>query len=117
MLTMMTATTTKPAESDMLAVRETTIRPAQGYSLRGKSKMSPEQIDATANEFESQFIANMLSNMFSTVESNEATGGGDAEDVYQSMLTNEYGKVLARTGGVGVADQVREIMMRQQEVE
>lgn len=109
--------TNKPTDSDMLAIKETTTRPASGIKLRGGNKSSAEKIDGTANEFEAQFISQMLSNMFSTVDTQEGLGGSDAEDVYNSMLTNEYGKIIARTGGVGVADQVKQIMIKQQEVE
>lgn len=99
----------------MLAVKQTDLRPVQGVRARGK--ISADKINETSSEFEAQFISQMLSNMFSTVEPNEELGGGDAEEVYQSLLQNEYGKIIARTGGVGVADQVKQIMIKQQEVE
>jgi Rod binding domain-containing protein len=70
-----------------------------------------------ANDFEAQFISQMLGNMFSTVDSKEALGGSETEEVYDSMLVDEYGKLLARTGGIGVADQVKRMMIKQQEVE
>lgn len=101
----------------MLAMKQIDSRPAGGIKLRGNAKQSPEKIDAVAREYEAQFISQMLSTMFSTVEPNEALGGGDAEEVYQSMLVDEYGKILARTGGVGVSDQVKRIMIEQQEKE
>jgi flagellar protein FlgJ len=101
----------------MLAIKETTTRPTNGMRLRGSSKVTADKIDSVANEFEAQFISQMLSNMFATVDTKEALGGNDAEEVYNSMLVNEYGKIIARTGGVGVADQVKQIMSKQQEVE
>lgn len=114
---MLTNTATmKPMDNDMLAIKDTITRPASGLKMRG-GKSSAEKIDSTANEFEAQFISQMLSNMFSTVDAHDALGGSDAEEVYNSMLTNEYGKIIARTGGVGVADQVKQIMIKQQEVE
>ncbi len=114
MLTLPATSTTM--DDAMLAIKETSTRSANPLRMRG-TKGNAEKINATSNEFEAQFISQMLSNMFATVEPNEALGGGDAEDVYNSMLVNEYGKVLARTGGVGVADQVKQIMIKQQEVE
>ena len=79
--------------------------------------MSPEKIDDVAQDFEAQFISQMLSNMFNTVDTKESLGGSDSEEVYRSMLTNEYGKIIAKTGGIGVADQVKQMMISQQEVE
>lgn len=115
---MLTPTVTNNStDSDMLAIKENASRPISGLRLRGGHQATAEKIDETANEFEAQFISQMLSTMFSTVDAHEALGGSDAEEVYQSMLVNEYGKILARTGGVGVADQVKQIMIKQQEVE
>ena len=108
--------TNKPTDSDMLAIRDNISRPT---ALKGKGlkPVNAEKIDETANEFEAQFISQMLSSMYATVDTQEGLGASDAEDVYNSMLTNEYGKIIARTGGVGVADQVKRVMIRQQEVE
>lgn len=100
----------------MIAIRESASRPAKGISLRG-SKANPEKIDEVASEFEAQFISQMLGNMFSTVDTKGALGGSDSEEIYNSLLVDEYGKILARSGGVGVADQVKRIMISQQEVE
>ncbi|MES2984047.1 MAG: rod-binding protein [Pseudomonadota bacterium] len=107
--------TTKPTDSDMIAIKDT--RAANPLRMKGATKASADKIDQTASEFESQFISQMVGTMFSTVDAHDALGGSDAEEVYNSMLTNEYGKIIARTGGIGVADQVKKIMLKQQEVE
>lgn len=83
------------------------------HAARG---VSEAKIDEVAQEFEAQFIAQMMENMFSTVETNSEFGGGQAEEVYRSLLVNEYGKLISRTGGVGVADHVKREMIRMQEV-
>lgn len=101
----------------MIAVKEALTR-TNALKMKGvTAKSNAQKIDETAGEFESQFISQMMATVFSTVEPNEELGGGDAEEFYQSMLVNEYGKILARTGGIGVADQVKRMMIAQQEVE
>lgn len=102
-------------DTDMIAIKEAANRSA-GLKFKG-SKSSAEKIDSVASEFEAQFISQMLGNMFSTVDSKESLGGSESEEVYDSLLIDEYGKILARSGGVGVADQVKRIMINQQEVE
>ncbi len=82
----------------------------------GHRGMDAAKVDEVAADFEAQFIASMMENMFSTLEVDSEFGGGNAEEVYRSMLVNEYGKLIARTGGVGVSDHVRREMMRMQEV-
>lgn len=85
-------------------------------NLMGPAKASPEKVDEVAQQFEAQFISQMLQNMFSTVDSKNALGGGEAEEYYRDMLVDEYGKVIARSGGIGVADHVKREMLRMQEV-
>ena len=85
-------------------------------NLMGARKASPEQIDAVAQQFEAQFISQMLENMFSTVDVKGSLGGGETEEYYRDMLVDEYGKVISRSGGVGVADHVKREMLRLQEV-
>lgn len=88
----------------------------KGMSLAG-SKATPEQMDAAASEFEAQFISQMMENMFSTVDTADGLmGGGEGEKTYQSLLTDQYGKLIAKAGGIGVADHVKREMLRMQEM-
>jgi Rod binding domain-containing protein len=74
-------------------------------------------MDSVAQEFEAQFLSQMLGTMFSGIETGGELGGGEAEETYRSMLIDEYGKLISRAGGVGVADHVKREMLRLQEVE
>lgn len=76
---------------------------------------SKTKLEEAAQDFEAQFLSQMLENMFSTVEVNPDFGGGQGEEVYRSLLINEYGKIIARTGGIGVADHVKKELLRLQE--
>lgn len=91
------------------------LRGAAQMKLAGKG-MDASKIDAVANDFESQFISQMLENMFSTVDTNGILGGGEGEEVYRSMMIDQYGKLMSRAGGIGVADHVKREMLRMQEV-
>jgi Rod binding domain-containing protein len=42
-------------------------------------------------------------------------GGGYAEEMWRSMLTQEYGKEIAKRGGFGIADSVMAAMIKAQE--
>lgn len=79
--------------------------------------VSAEKLDDVAQQFEAQFISQMLENMFSTVDTNPILGGGEGEEAYKSLLVDEYGKLLARSGGVGVSDHVKRELLRVQEAE
>lgn len=101
-------------DTDMIAIKEAANRPS-ALKFRGV-KPGGEKLDAVASEFEAQFISQMLGTMFATVDNKDALGGSESEEVYESLLVEEYGKILARSGGVGVADQVKRIIINQQEV-
>lgn len=77
--------------------------------------MQSRKIRETAVEFEAQFLSQMLQPMFEGLEAEEPFGGGHAEKMWQSMLVNEYGKSLAQSGGIGLADEVQKQLIRAQE--
>lgn len=79
--------------------------------------MNDAALDKVSQEFEAMFIGQMLQHMFEGVDADPLFGGGKAEKIYQSMLVDEYGKIISRTGGIGVADQVKRELIRLQEVE
>lgn len=77
-----------------------------------------EQIDAKAKEFEAVFISEMLKPMFESVEVDPLFGGGNSEEIFRGMLVQEYGKKIAETKGIGIADFVkRELIRIQQEAQ
>jgi Rod binding domain-containing protein len=79
--------------------------------------MSETEIEKVAKEFESVFVAQMLAPMFESVEVDETFGGGTGEEMYRSLMVEEYGKLIAKTGGIGIADQVKAELLRLQEIE
>ena len=89
-------------------------KPAELPSGR-KPDADPKAIRASAEEFEAVFVSQMLTDMFESVEIDPLTGGGNGEEVFRSLLVNEYGKAIAKNGGVGIADHVHREMLRLQE--
>jgi Rod binding domain-containing protein len=104
-------------DNDMLAINNSTQRAANAAKAKLATKgLSEAKIDAVAHEFEAQFISQMLENMFSNLDTKDALGGSNEEETYRSLLVDEYGKMIARTGGIGVADHVKREMLQMQEV-
>jgi Rod binding domain-containing protein len=75
---------------------------------------SHAEIEKAAQDFEAVFLSQMLQHMFKGVDPSPMTDGA-GEEIYQSMLVDEYGKILAQAGGVGVADHVKREMLKMQE--
>jgi len=71
----------------------------------------------SAEEFEAFFLTQMLEHMFKGVPTNGYFGGGHGEGVYRSLMLQEYGRVLGKAGGIGVADLVHRELMRLQEAQ
>ncbi len=70
-----------------------------------------------AEEFEAFFLAQFIDRMFEDLPTDGMFGGGHGEKVFRSLLSQEYGRVMARTGGVGIADSVYREILKQQEIE
>lgn len=69
----------------------------------------------TAHDFESFFLSRSLDDMFSGVKTDGPMGGGQGETMFRALLNEEYGRVIAGTGGIGIADAVfREIIKLQE---
>lgn len=71
---------------------------------------------AAAEDFEAFFITSSFSEMSSDLQPDPEFGGGEGEGIFQSMLYNEYGKMAAKTQGVGIADQVQRELLHLQEL-
>ena len=92
---------------------ETLTRAAGGKLGEAEAK----RIHKMAEDFEAVFLEQMLSPMFESLETDGLFGGGSGERMYRSLLVGEYGKALARSGGVGIADAVTRQVLALQEVE
>lgn len=73
-----------------------------------------KRIEAASQDFEAMFLTEMLKPMFEGINVNPEFGGGKGEEVFNDFLINEYGKMFAKSGGIGIAEKVREHMIRLQ---
>lgn len=87
---------------------------AAGNLLKSK-KATPEEAGKAAGDFETVFLSQMLAPMWAGIGQDNYLGGGSAEDTYHSMMINEYGKLLSKSGGLGIADAVKREMLKMQE--
>lgn len=75
-----------------------------------------KKIDAVAQDFEAMFMAEMLKPMFAEIKPDALFGGGKGEEVFQSMMLQEYGKMMAETGQLGIADSVKGQLIKMKEI-
>jgi Rod binding domain-containing protein len=84
---------------------------AAATSMTADQKRAKE----TADSFESVFVGQMLEYMTEGVETDPMFGGGHAEEMWKSMLNQEYGKHIVKNGGLGISKQVMDYMIKAQE--
>jgi Rod binding domain-containing protein len=70
----------------------------------------------TAEDFATFFFSQSLESVFSNMSADKLFGGGSGEEVYKSLLTQEYGKAMARSAGAGLTDTVQREILRLQEM-
>jgi Rod binding domain-containing protein len=88
---------------------------AQRAASQLQAPMNNEAVRRVAEEFEAVFIGQMMAPMFEGLETDELFGGGPGEDIYRSVLVEEYGKSIARAGGIGLSDAIQREILRLQE--
>ena len=77
---------------------------------------SEAEARAVGEDFEAVFLSEMLRPIFETVEADSLFGGGSGERVTKTLLIDEYGKAIAKSGGVGIADAVARELIKTQEI-
>lgn len=75
-----------------------------------------QKLRETANAFEEMFLEQMFNRVF-TAGGDEGmfAEAGPGADVYRSMLVKEYSGLVAKSGGVGLSDQIFTELLRMQE--
>ena len=68
-----------------------------------KAMNSPEEVEKAAKEYEAVAVTKMLQQMYSDVKIDPLFGNKNTESIYKDMLLNEYGKLVADNGGIGLA--------------
>jgi Rod binding domain-containing protein len=67
-----------------------------------------------SRDFEAHVLGALLQPMFEGLGQGGLFGGGSAEAQWRPMLVAEYGRAIARAGGVGLADSVLATLQRMQ---
>jgi peptidoglycan hydrolase FlgJ len=81
------------------------------------TKVSPQaqaKAKTTATDFEAMFINQMFSQMTNGLKGEGPFGDTPGTGVWRSMLTEQYSKSFAKSGGIGISKDVfRELILQQ----
>ena len=60
-------------------------------------------------------MTEMLKPMFAELKPDPRFGGGKGEEIFSGMMLQEYGKMMAETRSLGIADAVKAELIRMQD--
>ena len=72
--------------------------------------------DKASKEYEQVFISQFISSMFSGISTDGPTGGGEGEEMFRSMMTDQYAKGIEANGGFGIATQMKAELLKHQQI-
>ncbi len=67
-------------------------------------------------EFQALFIKQMLDSMRSTIDKQGLLNGGQAEEIFEDMLYDEYAKKISKTAGLGLDDMIYRELSQQKPI-
>jgi Rod binding domain-containing protein len=73
-------------------------------------------IAKVAEDFEAFFAGLVFDEISSDIEPDPLVGGGEGESMFKSLLNQEFGKAVAHTHSLGIADVVQRQLLQIQEV-
>lgn len=91
---------------------------SQPTDMTRKTKsMNKTEIRDTAESFESMVMSQFLGQMFTDLDTDGPFGGGKGEEIFRSLMVDEYSKGMAQRGGIGIADMVEKQLLQYQEIQ
>lgn len=100
---------------------DSNVQSLLGMKMAQQSAVKTTTTDAkaaekAAQEFESLFLGQMMQHMMAGVGSDAVFGGGSGEQMFKSVLVDEWAKEAAKAGGVGLSGAIQQQLLKNQEV-
>jgi flagellar protein FlgJ len=109
------ATTAVPDMSGVSAEKARLLQRVSSGTAGGVTDKQRQQAKKVSQDFEALFVGMMMKSMRATVGKDKLTGGGHGDEVYQSMLDQEYAAAsVKRGGGLGIAKVIEKDIIRQE---
>ena len=66
-------------------------------------------------DYESVFISEFMGSMFDGISTDGPFGGGQGEQMFRSLMLDQYGKQISARGGFGLSDAITKQLLSHQE--
>jgi flagellar protein FlgJ len=73
--------------------------------------------DKASKAFESMFIGQFLGSMYQGISTDGITGGGQGEQMFRSLLVEQYAQSIEKQGGFGLAASVKAELLKHQQAQ
>lgn len=83
--------------------------------LANASNFDKEAAYQAASDFEAQVLSILNQSMFTGIDTDGYFGGGHGEEMFRSMLVDEYSTEMVKSGGLGLTDTVYRQILEMQE--
>jgi hypothetical protein len=80
----------------------------------GNAQLNDQKITKKSKELEGVFLSVMIEPMFPEGKESNLYGGGQGNGVFRSMMIQQYGKIFADAGGVGLSDGIEKQFRKKQ---
>lgn len=74
-----------------------------------KDRMAAKKV---AKDFEALFVGIMVKSMRDTVGKDPLTNGGHGEEIYRSLLDQEYAKAISDNNSLGLAERIEKDLLK-----
>ncbi len=74
-----------------------------------KNKIAAKKV---ARDFEAMFVGMMIKSMRDSVGKDSLTNGGHGEEVYRSLLDQEYAKAVSENHSLGLAERIEKELLK-----
>lgn len=79
----------------------------QKLQAMAQGTLSKETAKQVASDFETLFVSQMMEHMFSGDSLGESLfGSAESDEIYQSMMVDQYAKKIVSNGGIGIASYI-----------
>jgi flagellar protein FlgJ len=107
--------TAVPDLSENAADKARLLQRASSNAAGGLTDKQRRQAKKVSQDFEALFVGMMMKSMRATVGKDKLTGGGHGDEVYRSMLDQEYANASVKGGGgLGIAKIIEKDIIRQE---
>ena len=107
--------TAVPDISENSADKARLLQRASSNAAGGLTDKQRQQAKKVSQDFEALFVGMMMKSMRATVGKDKLTGGGHGDEVYRSMLDQEYANASVKGGGgLGIAKIIEKDIIRQE---